>query len=397
MAKPTRAPIPSPASAKSKTFTKLTTPAFGKGKPAPAKLAPPTSKKAPPPPAKPVAKMPAKKAPPPPAKPVAKLPAKPVAKVTAKKAPPPPAKPAAKAPAKKAAPPPAKPTARAATPAKASAAQVERASAPVVHTPAWPDAAPAPAAAPAAAPVARRAPAQLTAAHEELLHDLGTGFTRALDRSVETILEEARELETAVAGKADRLLSHTRLTQEVLASLGGRSDILVAAETAWTARFNAQLPAAMRPILDEATTFKRDAIAALRYFCEDDADVQRRVDAIAASDGVVALAHDLMLLADLVQANGATLKHAELPARTASHARELSEVLTSEATDDAKSAAATKALELRNRAFWHLREVMDAIRAAGRYAFRAEPAALLVYRAAPVRAPARTRHADAAE
>ena len=46
-------------------------------------------------------------------------------------------------------------------------------------------------------------------------------------------------------------------------------------------------------------------------------------------------------------------------------------------------------MSLRNRAFWFLREAMDAVRSAGRYVYRKEPTLLVAFRASSSRA--RTR------
>jgi hypothetical protein len=46
-------------------------------------------------------------------------------------------------------------------------------------------------------------------------------------------------------------------------------------------------------------------------------------------------------------------------------------------------------MSLRNRAFWSLREAMDAVRSAGRYVYRKQPKLLVAFRASSSRA--RTR------
>jgi hypothetical protein len=46
-------------------------------------------------------------------------------------------------------------------------------------------------------------------------------------------------------------------------------------------------------------------------------------------------------------------------------------------------------MSLRNRAFWSLREAMDAVRSAGRYVYRKQPKLLVAFHASSTRARAR--------
>ncbi|MFO0676509.1 MAG: hypothetical protein U0169_08245 [Polyangiaceae bacterium] len=140
------------------------------------------------------------------------------------------------------------------------------------------------------------------------------------------------------------------------------------------------MPEALRPIVDEATTFERDAVAALRYFCDHDTSVQASLDALDVDATVVSLVESLRALATLLDTHGASLKHADLPERPGRHARELATALVELASPDDP-----KAVELRNRAFWHLRHALESVRSAARYLLRAEPASLTFFRAAPVR------------
>ncbi|HEY8076838.1 MAG TPA: hypothetical protein VIF62_22080, partial [Labilithrix sp.] len=117
--------------------------------------------------------------------------------------------------------------------------------------------------------------------------------------------------------------------------------------------------------------------------------VQKRVDAIQEGRGIADLVDDLLKLADLVEENASRLRKADLPKDASNRARSLAESIGQSAAarpvERSGGQAGADLLALRNRAFWYLREAMDAVRDAGRYVFRNEPKKVALFRASTTR------------
>ena len=208
---------------------------------------------------------------------------------------------------------------------------------------------------------------------------LEDSYDRPPDVSVPVLMQEGLELAGVVGKYRARLLGGTRLEKKLLDAIASRRATLDTTESMWRAR---RLQAAgSRELHDEAEALKRDAVATLRYFVADDATVQRRLDAIQEGTGLADFVVDLKRLSELLAEQAPSLKKADLPKNAATRARELSEQISEGAAGQSVDGAAAQLLSLRNRAFWSLREAMDEIRAAGRYAFRAEPKLLPLFRA----------------
>ncbi len=105
--------------------------------------------------------------------------------------------------------------------------------------------------------------------------------------------------------------------------------------------------------------------------------------------GLADLIDDLKKLAALLDENQKALARADLPKHPADRARGLAESLSRGSADRGVDPVGAAAMSLRNRAFWWLREAMDAVRSAGRYVYRKQPKLLVAFRASSTLARAR--------
>ncbi|HEU4535417.1 MAG TPA: hypothetical protein VFS00_14915 [Polyangiaceae bacterium] len=232
---------------------------------------------------------------------------------------------------------------------------------------------------------------QRWAAIERRLLALPEAYAAAPDYSVVTILHETRAIEAILQRYGKDLLSGTKLDRKTPAEIGARREALEAAERAWLAARESEAPRSVTLLRKEAEGLVRDVAAALRYFLEHDAGVQRRIGAVREGAGDADRIEDLRHCAELIEEHAEALRRADLPKSAARRCRELAQELAAAAAErDAGRGGALAAQALRNRAYWHLRELMDEIRAAGRYVFRHEPKRLTLFRASSTNA----RHAS---
>ncbi|MCU0680973.1 MAG: hypothetical protein MUF34_01695 [Polyangiaceae bacterium] len=226
---------------------------------------------------------------------------------------------------------------------------------------------------------------------ERRLLALPEAYAAAPDYSVVTILHETRAIEAILQKYGKDLLSGTKLDRKTPAEIGARRLALEEAERDWVAARESESPRALTRLRQEAEGLVRDVAAALRYFLEHDATVQRRVGAIREGAGDADRIDDLKRCAELLELHADALKRADLPKKAPRRCRELADELAAASAErDAGRGGVLAAQELRNRAYWHLRELMDEVRAAGRYVFRHEPKRLTLFRASSTNA----RHAS---
>jgi hypothetical protein len=238
----------------------------------------------------------------------------------------------------------------------------------------------------------RGSPLRIQPDEEATLLALPEEYTEPIDRPVEVLLAEARDLERVVKKFAGRLHARSLLDPAVTGSLARRRKHLEDAEDAWAAHRGFLFAVAHDEPRAEAEQLKSDAIAALRYFVADDAETQRRLDSIAPGVGLADLIQDLRRLSNLLEMHADRLARADLPRDAAVHARTLADRLQASGTEIVGDPTGMELMALRNRAFWWLRDALDEVRAAARYVFRNEPEPLLHFRVFPpnIWRPART-------
>lgn len=225
---------------------------------------------------------------------------------------------------------------------------------------------------------------RLTKAEQRELEALGR--VARPDYPVSDVLHEALELDATLRMLGERLVSGGRLEGDVRAELARRRLLLAAAETEWLARRKRAPTAAVMKARAAAASLKRDVVAALRYFLAEDAALKLALDEMTKANADADLIDSLGKLAHHVTAHAKALRRADLPAQPAeelrAHAKSLSDAVVARAVDP----EADHAHAQRNRAFWHLRALMDEIRAAGRYVYRNDRNVLRLFRATSSRA-----------
>lgn len=238
---------------------------------------------------------------------------------------------------------------------------------------------------------AKTATKGLTAADGELLAALGADYAVQPDFPVANIAHEARELGVSLSKLGAKLAKSSDLPKDAGKDLAARLGRLERAEAAWNAVRQIRTPKEITALRKRAEKAKRDAFEALRYFAKANGDVQARLDAISIGSGDADLIDDLKKLTELVNEESALLGKAQLPKDAAGVLNGLATELGDAIADRDVSPDAAEAIGARNRAFWHLRELMDEARDAGRYVFREDPANLALFRASVTRARERSR------
>ncbi len=201
-----------------------------------------------------------------------------------------------------------------------------------------------------------------------------------LDRSVADIVKESHELDFTMKKQGPTLYARSKLSRKVGDSLGERRAKLEAAEAAWAERRAAVLVVDLASERKDAERFRKDAIAALRYYLDDSPSVARKVDEISQGAGFEDLIDDLTQLAAILESNASALAKADLPAAAPKRALELAGHLRGTSLERSVDPESAQALALRNRSFWWLSDAMDEIGSAGQYIFRNEPALLPGFR-----------------
>jgi len=229
----------------------------------------------------------------------------------------------------------------------------------------------------------------ITAAQRAALLALDPAFDAPIDRNIAETQQEARELQAVLTKVGKEIYAKSNLDKAMAQSLEARRALLETTEAAWAEHRDAALSKSLRGVRADAEELKRDTIAALRHFREEDSTVQSRVDDIVLGSGLPDLIDDLKKLADLVDESGTTLARADLPKHPADKARGYAESLSRGSADKAIAPEGAELMSLRNRAFWSLREAMDAVRSAGRYVYRKQPKILVAFRASSSRARSR--------
>jgi hypothetical protein len=222
-------------------------------------------------------------------------------------------------------------------------------------------------------------PSTLTAQQSDQLSALPDDLARDIDHPITDTLQEALELAALVRKYGQKLHARSRLTPAVSGSLTARRALLASAELSYSLLSHPVLTRAeLKKARTEAETLRSDGVAALRHFFEDDGSLQAQVSALPAGRSLAAQVGQLSTLAGLLDEHALGLTKADLPASAPERLRELARMLgqtgAEQRAEGLHSEEEVAALELRRRAFWYLRQAMDAVRSAGRYVFRKQPA-----------------------
>jgi len=221
----------------------------------------------------------------------------------------------------------------------------------------------------------------LSSKEQKTLGSLDSRMIRAPDAAVRHVLDEAGELKDAATSKAEALLKNSKLKAGFDKQLHAAQDMLHRAETIWSMTHTKTASEKLIGIRKEAETLKTGLIDALRYFKKDDAALLEKLDAIGHGTGDADLIEDMRKLAGLASEHAVALKKAKkLPPKVVQATNKLADSLSAAIAEIPADTDSQKALELRNRAYWNLRLVMDEVRAAGRYVFSNDKRALKQFR-----------------
>lgn len=206
------------------------------------------------------------------------------------------------------------------------------------------------------------------------------------DFSVATIIGEVRALRLVANKQKKRLLGNSDVTSADLAALGVRQAVLERADRGWAASRRRTASPRLVKAREAAEALEKPMIDALKHFLKADKDVQLKVRDIEVGTSDEDTIDDLKKLADLIDAHAKRLTKADMPAKVAAKARAAAEELAVASDNVETDDAPSKARGLRDRAFWHLRELMDFVRDQGRYVFRNEPDTAVHFRSSSARA-----------
>ena len=216
------------------------------------------------------------------------------------------------------------------------------------------------------------ADAQLEAVRDRLMAISGDDVDSP-DVPMPVALQEANDLLTVLQDAE----VWTRL-QAVGAKQADREALAVAigaaraAQSAWTVQRDRMKSEAQSEREARGQKLRSDLLAAGRWNLRNDRTALGTLSAIAEGEGVADLIQDLNDLAELIQrqreafAADSTFDVAARVEESRSLASELAASTSSERLDTNQALA----VDLRNRAYTHLAELVSALREAGRYAFR---------------------------
>lgn len=213
----------------------------------------------------------------------------------------------------------------------------------------------------------------------------------ALDRLKDTLLatpaEAVRKPDIPVAihhQEAHDLLAFvsTPAVTEKLTAVGLSPDILAAvpdalaasqeAEALWSAAYAPRKPEEQAALEERGRRLRSDVAAAFRWNLRGDREAQGSIDRVLEGTGVADLIQDLIDLAVLTENHAGAFSSDKTfdPSASASAARELAAQIRRGVTDYRINPELSRTVDLRDRAWTHLDDLVDAIREAGRYAFR---------------------------
>ncbi len=209
-----------------------------------------------------------------------------------------------------------------------------------------------------------------------VLESLSQELVKAPSQPVDVTVQEAENLFIWAQEDKKILLSKGLEWDMYVKDLPVRTGACRYAQALWTKERYSQEEAAKtwRKESPKAYEFRNDLLADLRFAFRKRPDLLSRVRAIADGEGDANMIQDLMDISVLGKANVTELEKIKYDLRRFNIAEQKSDSL---AELLAKANGATldnsKAKEVRDRAFTHLKEAIDEIRDTGKYAFRKDP------------------------
>lgn len=214
--------------------------------------------------------------------------------------------------------------------------------------------------------------AQLSAVREQLLAIPSTEVDSP-QIPMANVLQEANDLHTLVRdSKVWSALEAVGVTTAIRDELEQMIGATRAAQSQWTVTRDRSKDEAQREREERGATLRSDLLAACRFNLRDDRTALATLGAISQGDGVADLVQDLSDLATLIEQRRAAFERDKTfdPSKRAEAARSLSSEIAAGISGERTTNDQTAALELRDRAYTRLDDLVSTLREAGRYAFR---------------------------
>jgi hypothetical protein len=181
---------------------------------------------------------------------------------------------------------------------------------------------------------------------------------------------EAKMLYDAASPHVDlftRLPDFDRVLFDAMPQINQR---MIESDRSYKAARDEKTASSLRPVREEAESFRSNFVSAGRYLLRKDDGAQRRIDRIVEGDGIADLVADLEEIAAFAADYADKLAlDSKLPKDVPAQARSFADRLAK--VQD--TTAANEALARRNQLYWLLDEAVREVRAAARYVFRDDP------------------------
>ena len=220
----------------------------------------------------------------------------------------------------------------------------------------------------------------LTAATIAFLMGLPESYAARPDQPVRDGEQESKALSLTLTKLGQKLVTHGGLSKGAEKDLIKRRAWLEESERAWISERDFAVKKDIVALRKEGAALKQLTIPALRHFLRADREIQVRLDRIAEGSGDLDLADDLIKAADLTEANLKALKTPDITKATPARMRKVSALISESISERNTDIAATRTMQVRNRAYWHLYDLVTEIQSAGRFVYRGDPAALKLFR-----------------
>ncbi len=209
-----------------------------------------------------------------------------------------------------------------------------------------------------------------------VLENLSQELIKAPTQPVDVTMQEAENLFIWAQEDKKALISKGLDWETFVKDLPIRTGACRYAQAVWTKERYSQEEAAKtwREEAPKAYEFRNDLLADLRFAFRKRPDLLSRVREIANGDGDADMIQDLMDISVLGKSNLSELEKIKYDLKQLNIAELKSDSLA-ELLAKANGAILdnSKAKEIRDRAFTHLKEAMDEIKDTGKYAFRKDP------------------------
>lgn len=169
-------------------------------------------------------------------------------------------------------------------------------------------------------------------------------------------------------------LAKVGISAETIELAARFATVLTSKQKSWQrARQGVVLTAAERKLLEEAERLDAKLVAGGRWALRRDPAALAELDRIAEGSGLADTIADLRDLLAFWEEHAELLAHTLVTAKDLARAGVLVDKLEPAAAKESAHVDATRALDLRNRAFWAAHALAQDVREGGRYAYAATP------------------------